>query len=68
MLSANSNGKEPGTVCPGTNFDEFARFNEVYSRRMGQCRPAREAVEVSRLALGAAVEITMTAYFGERGQ
>ena len=45
-----------------TNFDEFPKFNEIYVRRMAGCRPAREALEVSRLALGATVEVTMTAY------
>ncbi len=45
-----------------TNFDEFPQFNEIYVRRMAGCRPAREALGVSRLALGATVEVTMTAY------
>jgi 2-iminobutanoate/2-iminopropanoate deaminase len=45
-----------------TSFDEFAKFNEIYLKRMGQCRPAREAIEVGRLAMGATVEITATAY------
>lgn len=45
-----------------TNFDEFPQFNEIYIRRMAGCRPAREALGVSRLALGATVEVTMTAY------
>ncbi len=45
-----------------TSFDEFAKFNEIYLKRMGQCRPAREAIEVDRLAMGATVEITVTAY------
>jgi 2-iminobutanoate/2-iminopropanoate deaminase len=45
-----------------TNFDELPKFNEIYIRRMNGCRPAREAVQVVRLALGATVEITVTAY------
>ena len=45
-----------------TSFDEFAKFNEIYLKRMGQCRPAREAIEVDRLAMAATVEITVTAY------
>lgn len=45
-----------------TNFDEFGKFNEIYIRRMGGCRPAREALGVSKLALGATVEVTMIAY------
>lgn len=45
-----------------TNFDEFPAFNEIYVRRMAGCRPAREALGVGRLALGATVEVTVTAY------
>lgn len=48
-----------------TNFDEFPKFNEIYIRRMAGCRPAREALGVSRLALGATVEVTMVAYCKE---
>jgi len=44
------------------SFDEFAKFNEIYLKRMGKSRPAREAIEVGRLAMGATVEITVTAY------
>ena len=45
-----------------TNFDEFPKFNEIYIKRMKGCRPAREAVQVVRLALGATVKITVIAY------
>lgn len=45
-----------------TNFDEFPKFNEIYVRRMAGSRPAREALGVSKLAFGATVEVTMTAY------
>ncbi len=44
------------------SFDEFGKFNEIYMKRMGKCTPTREAIEVGRLALGASVEITVTAY------
>ncbi len=44
-----------------TNLDEFPKFNEIYIKRMNGCRPAREAVQVVRLALDATVEITVTA-------
>ena len=45
-----------------TDMGEYAKFNDVYTRRMAGCRPARELVEVSKLALGATIEITVTAY------
>ena len=45
-----------------TNFKEFPKFNEIYIRRMAGCRPAREALCVSELALGATVEVTVVAY------
>lgn len=48
-----------------TNFDEFPKFNQIYIRRMAGCRPAREALGVSRLALGATVEVTVVAYCGK---
>lgn len=45
-----------------TDFDQFPKFNEIYVRRMAGSRPAREALGVSRLAFGATVEVTMTAF------
>jgi|GEM_PF-6598582 len=45
-----------------TNWDEFSTFNAIYLERMGTMRPAREAVAVSKLALEASVEITVTAH------
>jgi len=46
-----------------TNLDKLPAFNEIYRHRMGGCRPAREAVEVNRLDLGATVEVTVTAFY-----
>ncbi len=40
-----------------TNMDEFAAMNAVYSQYFPDVPPARSAVEVSRLARGALVEI-----------
>ena len=40
-----------------TDMDEFARVNGVYAKFFGEHRPARSTVEVSRLPLGAKVEI-----------
>ncbi|MAS32422.1 MAG: reactive intermediate/imine deaminase [Anaerolineaceae bacterium] len=39
------------------NMDDFAAMNEIYARYFWRNRPARSAVEVSRLPLGALVEI-----------
>lgn len=40
-----------------TNMDDFAAVNEVYARYFPAAFPARACVEVSRLPLGALVEI-----------
>jgi len=40
-----------------TNMDDFAAVNEVYARYFPTAFPARACVEVSRLPLGALVEI-----------
>lgn len=40
-----------------TNFEDFAKMNEVYGQYFQGTPPARAAVEVSRLARGAQVEI-----------
>ena len=40
-----------------TNMDDFGAVNEVYARHFSQAFPARACVEVSRLPLGALVEI-----------
>ncbi len=40
-----------------TNMDDFGKMNEVYSQYFPDTPPARSAVEVSRLARGALVEI-----------
>jgi 2-iminobutanoate/2-iminopropanoate deaminase len=40
-----------------TNMDDFAAVNEVYARYFPKAFPARACVEVSRLPLGALVEI-----------
>lgn len=43
------------------NMNHFADMNEVYSLEMGNHRPARSAVEVSRLPKDALVEIEVIA-------
>jgi len=46
-----------------TNYDFFAEFNAAYGDFMGEHRPARTAVEVSRLPKNALVEIEVLASF-----
>lgn len=46
-----------------TNWDDFAGYNEVYKKYMGDHKPARATVEVSRLAQGALIEMEFTAEF-----
>ena len=43
------------------NIEDFARMNEVYAEFFGDNPPARSAVEVARLPLGALVEIEAVA-------
>lgn len=43
------------------NMDDFAAMNEVYAEFFGENPPARSAVEVARLPLGAMVEIEVVA-------
>jgi 2-iminobutanoate/2-iminopropanoate deaminase len=47
-----------------TNMDDFGIFNEVYARYFPEDFPARTCVEVSRLPLGALVEIDVIAEVG----
>lgn len=44
-----------------TNFDEFAAMNAVYREYFPTEQPTRATVEVSRLALGAKIEIEVLA-------
>ena len=43
------------------NMDDFAAMNEIYAEFFGENPPARSAVEVARLPLGAMVEIEAVA-------
>lgn len=40
-------------------------MNEIYLRRFGNVRPAREMMAVKGLAFGAKIEITVIAYRGK---
>jgi 2-iminobutanoate/2-iminopropanoate deaminase len=44
------------------NMDDFAMMNEVYSEFFGSWKPTRSAVEVSRIAKDALIEIDAIAY------
>jgi len=46
-----------------TDMDEFAAMNGVYASFFGDTRPARTTVAVSRLPVGARVEIDVVASF-----
>lgn len=60
-LLLESEGASLGEVVKTTVFlddiDDYARMNEVYTEVFGDHRPARSAVEVGALPLGAKVEI-----------
>ncbi|EGF77450.1 hypothetical protein BATDEDRAFT_14021 [Batrachochytrium dendrobatidis JAM81] len=43
------------------DMNDFVKMNEVYSEMMGDCRPARSAVEVARLPRDVKVEIECVA-------
>jgi len=47
-----------------TDMDDLPAFNEVYAECFAGHTPARTTVQVSRLPLGATVEIEATAYVG----
>jgi 2-iminobutanoate/2-iminopropanoate deaminase len=45
---------------------DASKMNEIYTRRIGQFRPAREMMAVSGLAFGAKIEMTVIAYCERR--
>jgi len=47
-----------------TDMDHYAEMNEIYTEVFGDHRPARSAVAVHQLPLGALVEIEASAYIG----
>lgn len=49
------------TTCFLTDLDDFAQFNEVYGKHMGDSRPARSTVQVAKLPAGARVEVEAVA-------
>lgn len=44
-----------------TDMSTFPEMNSIYAKRVGEIKPARETLGVSALALGAVIEITVTA-------
>ena len=44
-----------------TDLADFAAFNAVYERRLGEAKPARSTVQVAALPRGAKVEIELVA-------
>jgi 2-iminobutanoate/2-iminopropanoate deaminase len=50
------------TTCFLTDLDRFGEFNERYAAAFAEPRPARSAFEVSRLPLGARVEVEAWAH------
>ena len=48
-----------------TDMDDFASMNETYIKAFGDHRPARSAVAVKALPLGAAVEVEAWAFVGK---
>lgn len=44
------------------DINNFSEVNEIYGRKLGECRPARQALGVSGLPKGAKVEISCIAH------
>ena len=45
------------TTCFLVDLGDFAAFNEVYGKHMGDSRPARSTIQVAALPAGASVEV-----------
>jgi 2-iminobutanoate/2-iminopropanoate deaminase len=45
------------TTCFLVDLGDFAAFNEVYGKHMGDSRPARSTIQVAALPAGAQVEV-----------
>lgn len=54
-------GKVVKTTIFLTNLDDFARLNQVYAEYLGESKPARATVQVSRLPKEVLVEIEAVA-------
>jgi 2-iminobutanoate/2-iminopropanoate deaminase len=49
------------TTCFLADMNDFAAFNEVYARWVGDAKPARSTVQVARLPKDARVEVECVA-------
>ncbi len=47
-----------------TTMDDYAAMNEIYTAAFGDHRPARSAVAVAELPIGAAIEVEAWAHVG----
>ncbi len=47
-----------------TDMDHYSEMNSIYTELFGDHRPARSAVAVAQLPLGALIEIEASAYLG----
>lgn len=45
------------TTCFLVDLGDFAAFNEIYGKHMGDSRPARSTIQVAALPAGARVEV-----------
>ena len=50
------------TTCFLKNMEDFAAFNAVYAKYLGEAAPARSCVEVARLPKDVLVEVEAIAY------
>ena len=74
QASANLRGpaRHPGRLCPtwsrprcsSATSSDYAQMNEAYIAAFGDHRPARSAIGVAELPLGALVEVEAWAYVG----
>jgi 2-iminobutanoate/2-iminopropanoate deaminase len=62
QIAGSSIQKVLKTTCFLTNMDDFEEFNETYMDYFANIKPARSTVEVSKLPLGACVEIEVIAF------
>ena len=60
-LNVMENGLVARVVYVMSDLGDFAAVNEVYARSFGAHLPARSAVQVARLTMGALVEVEVVA-------
>lgn len=55
--AGSSLGRVVKTTCFLVDLADFATFNEIYGKHMGDNRPARSTIQVAALPAGARVEV-----------